>query len=207
VCVGSHATDRDGRDAGFFSAALEVLAMDSLSDPGRLFDDDRVDWRDRAHAVDAGAFEAVRERVDSHAVVGVTDADGRVLCRDDDSHGWTLPATTVPDDGDWAATARRELGASLDAPLALSFSERIRHVAITVDDPEDARRTDAYDVVFPARIDDTRADEDDVQSVDDDARAGETTETLGDDDALAWFDAVPAEQDGALAGDIRLFLE
>jgi ADP-ribose pyrophosphatase YjhB (NUDIX family) len=186
------AGDRGSRDAGFFSDALEALAMDSLSDPGRFFDDDRVDWRDRAHAVDAAAFEAIREGVDSHAVVGVRDADGRVLCRDDESHGWTLPATTVPDDEDWAATARHELGASLDAPLALAFPERIRHVAITVDDPEDARRADAYDVVFPARIDDTQADE--------------TTEKF-DDDALAWFDAVPAEQDGALADDIRLFLE
>lgn len=161
--------------------------MESLSDPGRLFDDDRVDWRDRAHAVDAAAFDAVRERVDSHAVVGVTDADGRVLCRDDESHGWTLPATTVPDDGDWAAAARRELGAALDATLALSFPERVRHVAITVDDPTDARRADAYDVVFPARpTDDLR---------------------VSDDDALAWFDGVPPEQDGALADDLRLFLD
>jgi len=161
--------------------------MESLSDPGRLFDDDRVDWRERSHAVDAEAFDAVRERVDSHAVVGVTDDDGRVLCRDDASHGWTLPAATVPDDGDWAATARRDLGASLDATLALSFPKRIRHVAITVDDPTDARRADAYDVVFPARP------TDDLPVV--------------DDDALAWFDAVPPEQDGALADDVGLFFD
>ena len=160
--------------------------MDSLSDPGRLFEDDRVDWRDRGHAVGAEAFDAVRERVDSHAVVGVTDATGRVLCRHDESHGWTLPAATVPDDGDWAATARRDLGASLDATLALSFPKRVRHVAITVDDSTDARRADAYDVVFPARL------TDDVQ--------------VDDDDALAWFDAVPPDQDGALADDLRLFL-
>jgi hypothetical protein len=165
----------------------DVLAMDSLSDPGRFFDDDRVDWRDRAHAVDAAALDAVRDRVDSHAIVGITDGDGRVLCRRDESHGWTLPAATVPDDGDWAATARRELGASLDATLALSVPERVRHVAITVDDDADARRADAYDVVFPART------TDDVQ--------------VPDDDALAWFDAVPPDQDGALADDVRLFLD
>lgn len=166
---------------------VDVLAMDSLSDPGRLFEDDRVDWRDRGHAVDAAAFDAVRERVDSHAVVGITDGDGRVLCRYDESHGWTLPATTVPDDADWATTARRELGASLDATLALSFPERVRHVAITVDDDANARRADAYDVVFPARIGD-------------DLRVNDT-------DALAWFDAVPPKQDGALAEDVRLFLD
>jgi hypothetical protein len=161
--------------------------MDSLSDPGRLFDDDRVDWRKRTHAVDAATFDETREHVDSHAVVGIIDADGRVLCHDDGSHGWTLPAMTVADDGDWAATARRDLGELLDATLALGFPERVGHVAVTVDDPEDARRSDAFDVVFSARTDD------DLQ--------------VADDPALAWFDAVPPDQDGAPADDVRLFLD
>jgi len=165
--------------------------MDSLSDPGRLYEDGDVDWRDRSHEVDGEAFEAVRERVDGHAVVGATD-EGRVLCHDDGSHGWTLPAATVPDGGDWAATARRDLGDLLDASLELDRPVRVRHVAVLVEDAKDARRADAYDVVFPARIVDRDADP---------AAVGRTN------DALAWFDAVPPEQDGALADDLRLFLD
>jgi ADP-ribose pyrophosphatase YjhB (NUDIX family) len=161
--------------------------MDSLTDPGRLLDDEDVDWRDRTHEVDAEAFEETREHVDSHAIVGVTDDAGRVLCHDDGSHGWTLPAATVPPDGDWAATARRDLGELLGATLALAHPERVRHLAFVVDDPEDARRADTFDVIFPARADD-------------DVRAT-------DDDALAWFDAVPPEQDGPLAEDVRLVLD
>lgn len=166
--------------------------MDSLSDPGRLHDDADVDWLDRRHEVDGEAFERVRDRVDSHAVVGVTDDDGRVLCHDDGSHGWALPAATVPDGGDWAATARRELGELLDASLELDHPVRIRHIAFLVEDAEDARRADTYDVVFPAR------------AVDGD---GEPAEVGRGDDALAWFDGVPPDQDGALADDLRPFLD
>ncbi|WP_227134389.1 hypothetical protein [Halorubellus salinus] len=168
--------------------------MDSLSDPGRLYDDDAVDWRDRSHAVDAERFDGIRDQVDSHAVVGITDGDGRVCCHDDGVHGWTLPATTVPDGGDWAVTARRDLGELLGVSLALGSPERIRHVAFTVDDAEDARRVDTFDVVFPARVD--AADASPTASID----------TEGDA-ALAWFDDVPPGQDGELVDDVRLFLE
>jgi len=166
--------------------------MDSLSDPGRLWDDEDVDWRERTHDVDAEAFEETREHVDSHAVVGITDDDGRVLCHDDGSHGWTLPAATVPSGGDWATTARRELGELLDATVTLAPPERVRHLAFVVDDAQDSRRADTYDVVFPARVDGEVLP------------ADEATDT---DAALAWFDAVPAEQDGPLADDVALFLE
>lgn len=166
--------------------------MDSLSDPGRLLDAAGVDWRDRSAEVDAATFAEAREHVDSHAVVGVTDEAGRVLCHDDGSHGWTLPAATVPSGGDWAATARRELGALLGATLSLGTPVRVRHLAVLVDDDQDARRADTYDVVFPARVDGEPAAADGGQ----------------DDDAdLAWFDAVPADQDGPLADDVRLFVD
>lgn len=168
--------------------------MDSLSDPGRLWDDDAVDWRDRSHAVDAERFDGIRDQVDSHAVVGITDGDGRVCCHDDGIHGWTLPAATVPSGGDWATTARRDLGELLGVPLALDPPERIRHVGFTVDDPEDARRVDTFDVVFPARVDAADASPTEAIDVDGDA-------------ALRWVDAVPSDQDGELADDIRLFLE
>ncbi|WP_323677096.1 hypothetical protein [Halorubellus sp. PRR65] len=168
--------------------------MDSLSDPGRFFDDDSVDWRDMSHAVDAERFDGLRDQVDSHAVVGITDGDGRVCCYDDGSHGWTLPAATVPAGGDWAATARSDLGDLLGVSLALDAPRRIRHVGFTVDDDEDARRVDTYDVVFPARVDGETGD------------AAGAIETDGDA-ALAWFDAVPAGQDGELADDVRLFLD
>lgn len=165
--------------------------MDSLSDPGRLFDDDDVDWRDHTHEVDAATFEETREHVDSHAIVGVDD-DGRVLCHDDGSHGWTLPAAAVPAGGDWAATARRDLGELLGATVTLERPERVRHFAFVVDDPEDSRRADTYDVVFPARVDGEVATPDDGQR---------------DDAELAWFDAVPPNQDEPLADDIRLFVD
>lgn len=168
--------------------------MDSLTDPGRLYEDADVDWRDRTHAVDAEVFEETRERVDSHAVVGVTDDAGRVLCHDDGSHGWTLPAATVPDGGDWAATARRDLGDLLGTTLELGQPVRVRHIAFLVDDAENARRADTFDVVFPARVVDGE-----VPHFHDDPD--------DDDPALAWFDAVPPGQDGELADDVQLFLQ
>lgn len=166
--------------------------MDSLSDPGRLLDDEDVDWLDRSRAVDAATFEETRDHVDSHAVVGITDDEGRVLCHDDGSHGWTLPAATVPHGGDWATTARRDVGDLLGASVSLDRPERIRHVAILVDDDQDSRRADRYDVVFPARV------EGDVPAADHDPDG---------DAALAWFDAVPPGQEGPLADDVRLFLD
>ncbi|NHN40977.1 NUDIX hydrolase [Halorubellus sp. JP-L1] len=170
--------------------------MDSLTDPGRLLNDDAVDWRDRTHEVDAATFEDTREHVDSHAIVGITDDDGRVLCHDDGSHGWTLPAATVSAGDDWAATARRDLGELLGATVALDHPVRVRHFSFVVDDAQDSRRADTYDVVFPANVDG------EIPAADHDGK-----DANDGDDALAWFDAVPAGQDGPLADDIRLFLD
>jgi len=166
--------------------------MDSLSDPGRLLDDADVDWRDRTHEVDAATFAETREHVDSHAIVGITDDGGRVCCHDDGSHGWTLPAATVPPGGDWAATARRDLGELLGATIELERPERVRHIAFVVDDAQDSRRADTYDVVFAADVD---------------GEVATSNHGRGDDAALAWFDAVPPDQDGPLADDVRLFLD
>jgi hypothetical protein len=175
--------------------------MQSVTNPERFRGDDGVEFLDRVYEVEDAEFEAAAEHAESHAVVGLTDDDGRVLLYDDGSHGWTLPAVPVPEGGDWAAAARNDVADLLGAPIELDRPVRVRHIRFEVDETGDRRSAETYDVVFQAQFDKEGAGDGlDADDPGDDPGAGV-------DATLAWFDAVPESQDGALADDVALFLD
>lgn len=69
--------------------------MDSISDPESLRGCANVPFDEETHPVTQEEFESVTERVDSHAVVGITNDEEDVLLMNDGSHGWTLIAFPV----------------------------------------------------------------------------------------------------------------
>ncbi|WP_247001251.1 NUDIX hydrolase [Halosolutus gelatinilyticus] len=166
--------------------------MDSLFDPERLLDRENVDVREETRNVTRSEFETVRETVDSHVAVGVTNDEGEVLLVDDGSHGWTLVAAPVESGDDWVATGRRAVETLIGIDVELDRPERLRRVDFhPADDPD--RRTTMYNVVF-------RATSVARRPVPDDGPGADRPE-------IGWFDRVPADQEGGVADDIRLFVD
>ncbi|RKD93599.1 NUDIX hydrolase [Halopiger aswanensis] len=170
--------------------------MESLSDPERLRDRDDVRALEETRVVPQSEFESVVGTVDSHVAVGITDDDGAVLLENDGTHGWTLPAFVVDADEDWAETARRGIDRLTDGPVELAAPELVRRVEFRPGGQdrggaEPELRLRMYNVVVRAAA----ADQDPV-TIDRSPERG-----------LEWFGKIPDEQDGAVADDIRLFLE
>ena len=165
--------------------------MDPVFDPEELRDRAGVSFHEKVRRLSADEFDSVAGAVDDHAVIGITNDDGEVLLMNDGSHGWTLVAFPVQPGEDWVAVARSEAKALLDDTVTLEDLEFVRRVEFeSVDD--DSRQITMYTVVFRA-------------SVDDSVGVGSTMEQS--DVLLGWFDAVPDEQEGDPADDIRTFLE
>lgn len=124
------------------------------------------------------------------AVVGVTDADGRVLAAVDPDRDLALPVNdTVPPTADWAAVAREAVAGTTGSEATLTGVRRVRETTHRVDG--EAVGT-THHVVFGARL------------ADDTVRDG-----LCDTNPfeLRWLDAVPGWLDAdAAAEDLALFV-
>lgn len=174
--------------------------MESLTDPERLRDRDGVRFLEESRIVPQSEFESVVETADSHVAVGITDDDGAVLLENDGAHGWTLPAFVVDAGEDWAETARHGIDRLTDGPVELAAPELVRRVEFRPDgqeragaDPESRFRM--YNVVVRAA------------AVDQESIAIDRSTERGSERNLEWFAEVPDEQEGAVADDIRLFLD
>ena len=167
--------------------------MEPFSDPDTLRDRTGVPFHEETRTVAPEDYESVAAGLDSHAAVGIADDEGDVLLMNDGSHGWTLVAVPVALDEDWTAVARRRTEELLSTSVALERVELARRIDVRPEgDP--GERTSMYNVIFRA-------------SVAGDPVMGETAEPTEDDPRLEWFETVPGEQEGAVADDIRLFLE
>ncbi|MFC4543619.1 NUDIX hydrolase [Halosolutus amylolyticus] len=164
--------------------------MEPLSDPVRLRTRSDVDVHEETRTVPQAEFEAMRGTVDSHVAVGLPNDDGAVLLQDDGSHGWSLPAFTVESGEEWTAIGRQGVTRLAGVPVELDRPERLRRIDIQPDGTADGGIR-MYNVVYRAVPVEGRPVTDDVPA---DVRD------------VDWFDRVPAEQDGELAADIRLFV-
>ncbi|MFT4885117.1 MAG: hypothetical protein ACI8U4_002637 [Natronomonas sp.] len=167
--------------------------MKSLHDPEQLRDREDVPFDEETHVLGREKFEATRENVDSHVVVGVTNGEGEVLLVDDGSHGWTLAAFPADPGEDWTATARSGAEELTGVSISLEEPVRARRVDFRLEDDEE-RQLSMYNVVFRASPVDRRP-----------VASAETLEDTEISD-IGWFAEVPDEQAGEVAEDIRLFL-
>jgi hypothetical protein len=166
----------------------------SLHDPEQLRDREDVPFDEETHVVDREEFEATRENVDSHVVVGVTNGEGEVLLMDDGSHGWTLAAFPAEPGEDWMATARRGVENLTGVSITLDEAVRVRRVDFCPQGDAEGRFS-MYNVIFRASLVEGRP-----------VASPETLEDAGILD-VGWFAEVPEEQAGEVAKDIELFLE
>lgn len=165
--------------------------MDSFSDPESFRDRVDVPFREETRRLPVDEFDSVTERVESHAVVGITNDEGDVLLMNDGSHGWTLPAFSVAQRTNWLERTRTEAETLLDTSVILEDIELVRRVKFQPE-TDDTEQFWMYTVIFRAF---TNAD------MDVDKISEETDLSLG------WSGSVPDEQKADLASDIRLFLE
>jgi hypothetical protein len=91
------------------------------------------------------------------AIVGVTDADGRVLAAVDPARDLALPPNdTVPAERDWAAVARETVAGTTGSAATLAGVRRVRETTHRVDGEPVGT---IHHVVFGARLaDDTVGD-------------------------------------------------
>jgi hypothetical protein len=166
----------------------------SLHDPKRLRDRDDVPFHEESHVVDRGDFDATRENVDSHLVVGVPNDSGEVLLVNDGSHGWTLAAFPLESDEDAVVTARQGVENLIGVPISLNSPERVRRIEFRSDSDE-PRQFSMYNVILRASP---------VEG-----RPVASEPTLGHTEVqdIGWFAAVPEGTSDELGDDIRLFLE
>ncbi|WP_440008568.1 NUDIX hydrolase [Halomicrococcus sp. SG-WS-1] len=176
------------------SDPAESTAIDSLTDPARLADEDDVD-----HCTSEFPHESedhCEAGVAGRAIVGVVnDADELLLRVHDEEEMLVLPNATVHQGDDWVAGAERAVAEKTGLDVDVEGVERVRRAEHVVDGEETPFQTTTH-VVFRA------------------APAGDATEVGDPDDAddwsVDWFDALP-EGFGACGGpavdDARLFLE
>ncbi|QLD85397.1 hypothetical protein HWV23_06530 [Natronomonas halophila] len=168
--------------------------MKSLHDPEQLRDRADVSFHEETHVVDREEFDATRENVDSHIVVGVTNDSGEVLLVNDGSHGWTLAAFPLESAEDAAVTARQALENLTGISISLDCPERVRHIEFR-SDGDDARQFSMYNVILRA------------SPVDGRPVASEPTLGHTEVQDIGWFAEVPEGTSDELGDDIRLFLE
>lgn len=165
--------------------------MDALTDPATLRGDDDVEFVDTDPVENEDHFE-VYDGVAGRAVVGVTDADGRLLVMEHPELPVPGLNTTVVEHGqDYVAAARDgvALGTGLDVAV-----DGVRRVRRQRPRHPDGRETEAYEVVFAATP----------------TGDGEIDPDAGHDWTAAWRDPaaveLPDEADNEVLSDLRLFL-
>lgn len=167
--------------------------MDPLHDPDSLRDHPDVDFIDATETLPAMDFEETRERIESHAVVGITNTDGEVLLMNDGDHGWTLTAFPVEEDDEWTAVARLGSERVTGLEVAIAGVERVRQVAFVAEGTSE-QRFRMETVIF-------RAAPVEGRPVADEFGNGEPAMWN-----LRWVDSIPDGVEGGLAADIQLFL-
>lgn len=168
--------------------------MDALYDPESLRDRPDIEFVEERQPIPTAEFDTTEDRIESHAVVGITNTNGEVLLMDDGEHGWTLTAFPVEDGDEWTAVARLGIERVTGREITLEGVERVRRVEFVEDGPGD-HRFDMYDVLFGAEPVEGRPVAEEFEG------PGQTRWEL------EWFDTVPDGVGGGLADDIRLFIE
>jgi ADP-ribose pyrophosphatase YjhB (NUDIX family) len=167
--------------------------MDPLTDPASLADRRTVDVEHQTETLPDAEFESLRDRIEDHAAVGLTNEEGAILLMNDGSHGWTLPAVPVDQGEDYAAVAREGISDMTGIEVELEAVERLREVVFRPTDGDQERRM--YNVIF-------RASPVGGRPVAEAYSAGDA-----DAPAVEWVESIPEAQSPVLAGDIQLFLE
>lgn len=178
------------------SAGESSSVLDSLTDPESLRDRDDVPFVAETSVHDDADHCSVG--IEGRAVVGVTDADGRLLLAiHEDASVAMLPHGPVESGDDWTAVGRRAV-------------EEMTGVAVEIDEPElvrdfdhfvegdDERHTTSYNVVFRA------------SPVAGGSGADDPGVPENDDWDAAWFDEFPedlSDVGGSVEDDVRLFLD
>lgn len=168
--------------------------IDELPDPEALRDRDDVDYREDTVVHDEAHLE-LNESIDGRAIVGLTDAEGRLLLRragcDDDL---VLPHPPVEPGEDFAAVARRGIDELAGIDVVVDGVERVRRVEFRLEGDEQ-RRTTVHHVVLRAS---PRAD----------ATGAEAALDVTGTPDVDWFDEAPESvPEGEPGADLRLFLE
>ena len=177
-------------------------------DPEQLFEDERVESEERTYT--HGTDDHCEADAAGRAVVGVTDADGRVLLAvsPDEEHAILANETVAPGE-DWAAVGREHvagmtgLDVTLDDPACVERVRRVEHVVEADDEGGENDESDeephphvTHHVVFRASV----------------AGSRPTLDGLCDDNPweLRWCEEVPVEMDDDGSGvldDVALFLD
>lgn len=173
-------------------------------DPEQLFEEERIETEERTYTHETG--DHCEADAAGRAIVGVTDAGGRLLLavNEDEGHA-ILPNGTVAPGEDWAAVGREEvagmagLDVSFDDPACVERVRRVEHVVESEDgagDADDEGPHVTHHVVFGASIAETRP----------------PLDGLCEDNPweLRWCEAVPVEMDddgNGVLDDVRLFLD
>lgn len=176
----------------------ETIPTDTAIEPERLLNEGRVDTERLTLTHENGDHYRDHCETDAigRAIVGVTDADDRLLLVVDFENGHaTLPNDTVTPDEGWVTVGRDWVEGAAGIDPAIDDVERVRRVEHLVEG-ESTPRSTTYQVVFGASIPAT----------------GTIPDRLCADNPfeLGWCDAVPVAMDDAGAGvldDIRLFLD
>lgn len=121
--------------------------MDELTDPETLLEHEDIEFSKMPPEEHQGHFE-LYESIAGLAIVGVTDADDRLLLLEhEDAPYPTLPYGRVaPSDG-WVATTRATVTDSTGVAVTVDDVRRVRHHTYR---SETGEETTGYDVVVAA---------------------------------------------------------
>lgn len=170
--------------------------MNELTDPETLRECDDVEFIDAPPEEHQNHFE-IYEPIAGMAIVGVTNADGRLLLlKHEQTESLVLPHTRVEHGDDWVATARKAVTDSTGISVTADAMCRVRHETYR---SEAGEETTGYDVVFTATPEGDR----DVSEV--------PGLSCQDDWTAAWRDTTTLDlsddEDNDVVNDIRLFVE
>ncbi|WP_256684872.1 hypothetical protein [Halococcus qingdaonensis] len=166
--------------------------MDELTDPGTLRERDDIEFCEMAPETHQSHFE-LYESIAGLAIVGVTDADGRLLLLEhEDAPYPTLPYGRVAPADRWVATTRATVADSTGVAVTVDDMRRVRHHTYRSEADEE---TTGYDVVVAA------SPEGD----------GDIPAEAGQEWVPTWRDTatidLPDEPDNDVLNDIRLFVD
>jgi hypothetical protein len=176
----------------------ETISADTIIDPERLFNNDSIDTEERTHTHENE--EHYRNRCEAgtvgRTIVGITDADGRLLLLTDPEEGHALlPNDTVSGDESWTTIGREWVEGAAGIDVTIEHIERVRRVEHAIEN-RDGVESVTYQIVFSASI----------------PSAGTIPDGLCADNPweLGWYGELPFRMDDAGPGildDIRLFLD
>lgn len=160
-----------------------------MVDPDDLIENADTPSSTKIIQIEPGEASEYRD-IDSHVAVGITNSTGEVLLADDGSHGLGLPARAVNQQDEWLESANGIVEQLFENPECDLSVAKVRRNTFSVEGKEEEILM--YNVVFEADV-----------SVEELSESGIEQSRY---ESVEWSSAVPVEQEGAMAEDIRLFL-